>query len=515
MHDLIMKIRAQTVLSRSADAKGSSAHLILNPAAGSTAAFLERLTGAARERGIRVRVLEPGEDARLAALAAAEDGAKSLAVAGGDGSVAAVAAVAVERDLPLVVVPTGTLNHFARDLGLDLARPLRALEAFDAGHRERRVDVGRINGHPFINNVSLGVYAEMLGDPAYRRDKLRVAQTKLQAAFFDPEARRALRITPPEEAPLEGVLAVVVSNNPYEFARWDRLGQRHRLDTGTLQVSVLDASTLDELERLLAGTLLGTIKFRPALRHWTSERLDMGVLGERVRAGVDGEPITFEAPLRFSVDPGGLRVLVPDGLPAERQVPPLQAGLHAARTLRRWLRPSVAAHYSGSDDAQSRVAPDIFGPRRPSGTARRGKPEQPRSRWTQEANDESEGRRDMSEHRRQADPATGAEDEHTWTETIEIAGSELVDRTKELIAEGNVRRLIIRNQDDEKLLEVPLTTGVVVGGAFTLLAPILAALGAMAALLARVKVEVVRTERKIEGSANSQEQGSTARDTNP
>jgi hypothetical protein len=111
----------------------------------------------------------------------------------------------------------------------------------------------------------------------------------------------------------------------------------------------------------------------------------------------------------------------------------------------------------------------------------------------------------VSEQPRQVGHA-GTEDEHTWTENIEIAGSELVDRTRELIAEGNVRRLIIRNQDDEKLLEVPLTTGVVVGGAFTLLAPILAALGAMAALLSRVKVEVVRTERKLEGSANPEEQ---------
>src|ERR687893_2178413 len=101
---------------------------------------------------------------------------------------------------------------------------------------------------------------------------------------------------------------------------------------------------------------------------------------------------------------------------------------------------------------------------------------------------------------------TSVEYEHTWTEQIEIAGSELVDRTKELIAEGNVRRLIIRTPDDEKLLEVPLTTGVVAGGAFTLLAPVLAALGAMAALLARVKVEVVRTEQKDEEvQANAQE----------
>ena len=349
---------------------GFSAHLIFNPAAGSAAALQGSLTGTARERGIRVRLLEPGQGMRLAALAAVEDGAESLAVAGGDGSVAAVATVAVERDLPLVVVPMGTLNHFARDLGLDLAHPLSALDAFYGGREERRVDVGRINGRLFINNVSLGVYAQMLGDSGYRQDKLGVAQTKLQAAFkrrFDPEQRRALRITPPGGAPLESVVAMVVSNNPYEFARWDRLGQRHRLDTGMLQVSVLDAGSLEELERLLAGTLPSAIEFRPAVRHWTSERLEMGVPGEVVQTGVDGEPISFEAPLRFSVDPGALRVLVPEGLPADRQVPPLEAGLRAVRTLRSWLSPALAVQESGSDDPDSRMSPDIVGPRRPEG----------------------------------------------------------------------------------------------------------------------------------------------------
>ena len=105
-------------------------------------------------------------------------------------------------------------------------------------------------------------------------------------------------------------------------------------------MSVLDVSTLAELERLIAGTLLGAIEFQPALRHWTSEHLETGILGEVVRAGVDGEPLTLKAPLRFSVDPGALRVLVPEGLPAERQVPPLEVGWRAARTLHRWLRPT-------------------------------------------------------------------------------------------------------------------------------------------------------------------------------
>ena len=109
----------------------------------------------------------------------------------------------------------------------------------------------------------------------------------------------------------------------------------------------------------------------------------------------------------------------------------------------------------------------------------------------------------MSEQPREVDHAT-EEDEHTFTEHIEIAASDLVDRTKELIEEGNVRRLIIRNQDDEVLMEVPLTAGVVVGGAATIVAPVLAALGALAALLTHVKIEVVRTKKDgTEGDLSS------------
>jgi hypothetical protein len=90
-------------------------------------------------------------------------------------------------------------------------------------------------------------------------------------------------------------------------------------------------------------------------------------------------------------------------------------------------------------------------------------------------------------------------EEHTWTEQIEIRGSELVERAKELIQEGNVRRLIIRDHEDKVLLEVPLTGSVAVGGVVVLLAPVLAALGGMAALLAHVKLEIVRTSDGGEG----------------
>ena len=81
-----------------------------------------------------------------------------------------------------------------------------------------------------------------------------------------------------------------------------------------------------------------------------------------------------------------------------------------------------------------------------------------------------------------------------WREEITVKGGELVERVRRLVAEGNVRRLIIRKPDGEILLEIPLTAGVVAGGAVTIMAPVLAALGALAALLAEFRVEVIRTD---------------------
>jgi len=81
-----------------------------------------------------------------------------------------------------------------------------------------------------------------------------------------------------------------------------------------------------------------------------------------------------------------------------------------------------------------------------------------------------------------------------WVEEIEVAGSDLVDRVKDLVEEGNVRRLIIRNANGDVLIEVPLTPAVLVGGVATIWNPILAALGGLAAYLAKLKIEVVRID---------------------
>ncbi len=85
-------------------------------------------------------------------------------------------------------------------------------------------------------------------------------------------------------------------------------------------------------------------------------------------------------------------------------------------------------------------------------------------------------------------------DDRDWSEDLMVTGNELVDRIKKLVAEGNVRRLIIRKPDGESLLEIPLTAGLAVGGVFTIMAPVLAAIGALAALLTEFKVEVIRSK---------------------
>src|ERR687884_882480 len=138
-----------------------SGFLVINPRSGTDEPSAEELVEAAREQGIRTHVLREGEDAAELARAAAD--ASALGVAGGDGSLGPVAAVALERGLPFVCIPFGTYNHFAWDAGIDRDDPIGALDAF--GGEERRVDVGRI-GHEslFLNTVSFGLYAALVAE---------------------------------------------------------------------------------------------------------------------------------------------------------------------------------------------------------------------------------------------------------------------------------------------------------------------------------------------------------------
>ena len=146
--------------------------LFFNPRSGGGKAERFSLAAEARARGIEPIELKPGDDLETLVREAVARGADALAMAGGDGSQAIVAAIAAELGLPYACVPAGTRNHFALDLGVDRDDVVGALDAFVDGG-ERTVDLAEVNGRVFVNNVSLGLYAEAVQRTGYRDAKLR------------------------------------------------------------------------------------------------------------------------------------------------------------------------------------------------------------------------------------------------------------------------------------------------------------------------------------------------------
>jgi len=169
------------------------------------------------------------------ARAAVADGADVLGVAGGDGSLAAVAKVVIEAELPFVCVPAGTRNHFARDLGLDRADPAAAIEAFVAGP-ERRVDVATVGERLFLNNASIGVYAALVHEPSYRDDRLGAVDGVLERMLERDVLPVRASFRDGAGNAWDQVLVLFVSNNAYPLSS---LGGRPRLDAGLLEVSAL------------------------------------------------------------------------------------------------------------------------------------------------------------------------------------------------------------------------------------------------------------------------------------
>ena len=146
--------------------------VIWNPKSGGGKALSNNLADEARARGIEPIELKPGDDLEQLVRDAVAAGADGLAAAGGDGTQALVASIAAEHDLPFACIPAGTRNHFALDLGVDRDDVVGALDAFVTGG-EHRVDLAEINGRVFVNNASLGIYAEAVQREGYRDAKLR------------------------------------------------------------------------------------------------------------------------------------------------------------------------------------------------------------------------------------------------------------------------------------------------------------------------------------------------------
>jgi hypothetical protein len=270
--------------------------LFYNPKSGGGKAEKFHLADEARARGIEPIELKLGTDLEQLVRGAVADGADALAMAGGDGSQAVVAMVAAEQDLPYACIPAGTRNHFALDLGVDRDDVIGALDAF-VGGRERRVDLAEVNGRVFVNNVSIGLYAEAVQREGYREAKLRTILDTLPEVLGPDGKGPDLRWIGPEGSEHASDAAILVSNNRYRLGHAVGSGTRPRVDEGLLGVAVA------------SPPVTGRGLFERPWREWSTSAFEVAADGP-VAAGIDGEAVTLDAPLRFRILPAALRVRI-------------------------------------------------------------------------------------------------------------------------------------------------------------------------------------------------------------
>ena len=297
--------------------------LFFNPRSGGGKAERFALAAEARARGIEPVELAHGKDLEELVRDAVAQGADALAMAGGDGSQAIVAAIAAEHSLPYACVPAGTRNHFAFDLGVDRDDVVGALDALVDGG-ERVVDLADVNGRVFVNNVSLGIYGEAVQRPGYRNAKLRTLLDTI------PDATRAqeepVRWTDPDGKQQESRATVLVSNNRYRLGKVIGSGTRPHLDEGLLGIVVLGERT----DALVRGTP------SEPWREWAAPSFTVEA-SEPVPAGIDGEAARLDPPLRFSTRPGALKVRIarahPGASPSAIAPDGVWSGLRALATI--------------------------------------------------------------------------------------------------------------------------------------------------------------------------------------
>ncbi len=285
--------------------------LICNPWSGGGKVEKFGLVALAEEMGVEVVMLDHGLDLEKLARDAVARGADCLGMAGGDGSQALVASIAVEHDLPFVVVSAGTRNHFALDLGINREDPRLSLAAFRDGI-ERRIDYATVGDRLFVNNVSLGIYAAIVQQEGYREAKADTTKALLPEMLGRTEEPFDLQFTEPDGAEVDGAFLIQVSNNPYVLGATLDASQRRRLDSGTLGVVAITATTGREAAEVVALSALGQ---RRRSRHWhefTGERFEIRSRTGTAYAGVDGEALELATPIEFRIHPRGLRLLVPE-----------------------------------------------------------------------------------------------------------------------------------------------------------------------------------------------------------
>ena len=264
-------------------------------------------------REARITIATSGSEIRDRAERALREGCELLVAGGGDGTINTVASALVSdgANIPLGVLPLGTLNHFAKDLGIPLELEQAARVVLDGV--VCRVDVGEVNGRLFLNNSSLGVYPAVVR----LRERYRASGLgKWIAAFWAGLAvlRRspfmAVKLIVEEQNVVRRTPFVFVGNNEYKMEGL-HAGSRDSLVRRRLAVYVLNAERRVGLARLALQVLIKGIGQVKELDLITAPEATIETLRRRLQVALDGEVIVLQSPLNYKIKPAALRVHVP------------------------------------------------------------------------------------------------------------------------------------------------------------------------------------------------------------
>jgi diacylglycerol kinase family enzyme len=236
---------------------------------------------------------------------------------GGDGTLSTVAGVLTGSGIPLGVLPLGTFNHFAKDVGI----PLDLVSAVETVCRGRvaNVDVGRVNGRVFLNNSSLGLYPQVVR----KREQLRLRLGRGKWPAFAWAALLVLRRYPflRVEIYVDGNVlqrrtpVVFIGNNSYELNGLN-LGARKCLDAGHLSIHIINRTDRLGLIALAARAMIGRLRDTRDFETMCTTHMEVNTRRSHVTVATDGEVSRFAAPLVYEVDKGALSVVVPENVAA-------------------------------------------------------------------------------------------------------------------------------------------------------------------------------------------------------
>jgi diacylglycerol kinase family enzyme len=274
----------------------------------------ERLRQAFAGTGVEadVRLLAQGDDLRGAARGALKARPPVLVAAGGDGTVSTLADVLRGTETALGVLPVGTLNHFAKDLGIPL-EPGEAARAIVQGRRVR-VDVGEVNGVAFINNASLGIYPKIVQERTQQQRRFghskRTAMLWAMLAVLHRPSLMSLRLELEDQVQDCRAPFVFVGNNDYRMEGF-HIGTRERLDRGSLNVYTTRRCSAGGLVGLALRAFFGRLRQADDFMESSVRSLRVDSRRRKLLVATDGEVRVMDTPLEFRIRPRALQVMVP------------------------------------------------------------------------------------------------------------------------------------------------------------------------------------------------------------